>query len=63
MRGGGSQRIASIAVAVGLVSVATMAIDHLIGTESEPGESEGAEPFVFIGTSVLALALTAAPDR
>jgi hypothetical protein len=35
----GNARDASIAVSVAAVSVATMAIDHLIGTEAEPGES------------------------
>jgi cytochrome bd-type quinol oxidase subunit 2 len=58
-----ASREACIAIAVAAVAVAAMAIDHLIGTESEPGESEGAEPFVFVGTSVVALALTAALFR
>lgn len=48
-----------LAVAVAAVSVATMAIDHLIGTEDEPGESQAAEPIVFVATAGLALTLTA----
>jgi predicted permease len=35
-----------------------MAIDHLIGTEDEPGETQSAEPIAFVATSALALALT-----
>ena len=54
----GASRETSIAVAVGAVSVATMAIDHLIGTEAERDESQAAEPIVFLATAALALALT-----
>jgi Na+-driven multidrug efflux pump len=48
-----------IAVAVAVVSVVTMAIDHLIGTESERDESQRAEPIAFLTTTALALGLTA----
>jgi hypothetical protein len=47
-----------IAFGVAAVSVVTMAIDHLIGTESERDESQAAEPIVFVATTALALALT-----
>jgi hypothetical protein len=50
---------AAIAVAVAAVSVVTMAIDHLIGTESERDESQSAEPIAFVITTAIALALTA----
>ena len=46
-----------IAVAVSAVVVATMAIDHLVGTESEPGETGLADPATFVLSVVLALAL------
>jgi hypothetical protein len=52
-----------IAIAVVLVSVVTMGIDHLIGTESERDESQSAEPIAFVTTTALALALTAALFR
>jgi energy-converting hydrogenase Eha subunit A len=52
-----------IAVAVAAASVATMAIDHLIGTEPERDESQPAEPIAFVATTALALALTAALFR
>src|SRR5215210_7418225 len=58
VRFGGRQRETEIAIVVGAVSVVTMAIDHLIGTEAEPDESQAAEPIVFFATSALALALT-----
>ena len=51
-------RETTIAVAVAAVSVVTMAIDHLIGTESEPDESGAAEPIAFVASTALALALT-----
>jgi hypothetical protein len=35
-----------------------MAIDHLIGTEAEPDESQAAEPIAFVASTALALALT-----
>src|SRR5215210_7352633 len=46
VRFGGRQRETEIAIVVGAVSVVTMAIDHLIGTEAEPDESQAAEPIV-----------------
>ena len=49
----------AIAAVVGASSVVTMAIDHLFGTESEPGESQAAEPGVFVGTALVALSLIA----
>jgi hypothetical protein len=51
-------REAAIAVGVAVVSVVTMAIDHLIGTESERNESQSAEPIAFVTTTALALAFT-----
>jgi cytochrome bd-type quinol oxidase subunit 2 len=48
-----------IAVGVAVVSIATMAIDHLIGTENERDESQAAEPIAFVASAALALALTA----
>jgi hypothetical protein len=48
-----------IAVAVGVVSVVTMAIDHLFGTESEPGDSWPVDASAFVLSMALALALTA----
>ena len=56
-------REAAIAAAVAAAAVLAMAIDHLIGTESEPGESQSAEPMVFVATSLLALGLTIALFR
>jgi hypothetical protein len=53
-----AKRETLIAVAVGAISVVTMAIDHLIGTEREPGESGAAEPIAFVASTALALALT-----
>jgi hypothetical protein len=53
----------AIAAVVGAVSVVTMAIDHLVGTESEGDESPGAEPGVFVGTALFALALVGALFR
>ncbi len=44
-----------IAVAVSAVVVGTMAIDHLVGTESEPGETGLADPGAFVLGVVLAL--------
>jgi hypothetical protein len=43
---------------VAAVSVATMAVDHLIGTEAERDESQAAEPIAFVAATALALALT-----
>jgi hypothetical protein len=48
-----------IAVAVSAVVVGTMAIDHLVGTESEPGETGLADPGAFVLGVVLALVLVA----
>jgi energy-converting hydrogenase Eha subunit A len=50
---------AAIATVVVVISVVTMAIDHLIGTESERDESQSAEPIAFVTTTALALGLTA----
>ena len=50
-------REAAIAAAVSVVVVGTMAIDHLVGTESEPGESGLADPPTFLLSVVLALLL------
>jgi predicted permease len=47
-----------IGIAVAAAAVAAMAVDHLIGTDDEPGESRSAEPIAFVTTSALALALT-----
>jgi hypothetical protein len=52
-------RETAVAVVVAVVSVVTMAIDHLIGTESERSESQSAEPIAFVASTVLALVLTA----
>lgn len=49
----------AIAAVVGAVSVVAMAIDHLVGTEPERDGSQGAEPGVFVGTALFALALIA----
>ena len=48
-----------IAVAVSAIVVGTMAIDHLVGTESEPGETGLADPSAFVLSVVLALVLVA----
>jgi hypothetical protein len=48
---------AAIAAVVAVISVVTMAIDHLIGTESERDESQSAEPIAFVTTTALALGL------
>ena len=48
-----------IAALVVVLSVVTMAIDHLFGTESEPGESWPVDPSAFVLSIALALALTA----
>ena len=48
-----------VAVAVSAVVVGTMAIDHLVGTESEPGETGLADPGTFALSVVLALVLVA----
>ena len=46
---------AAVAAVVAVISVVTMAIDHLIGTESERDESQSAEPIAFVTTTALAL--------
>jgi hypothetical protein len=51
-------RETAIAGGVAAVSIFTMAIDHLVGTESEPGESQRAEPIAFVAATAVALALT-----
>jgi hypothetical protein len=60
MGGRGRQREAAIAVVVGAVSVVTMAIDHLIGTEDEPGDDPGLDdPAAFLISVTLSLLLAA----
>jgi hypothetical protein len=53
------RRDSLIAAIVVAVSVVTMAIDHLFGTESEPGESWPVDPSAFVLSMAIALALTA----
>jgi energy-converting hydrogenase Eha subunit A len=53
----------AIAAAVAVVSVVTIALNHLIGTESERNESQSAEPIAFVTTAALALGLTAVVFR
>lgn len=49
-----------IGIAVAIVTVGAMAIDHLIGTEDEPGDDPGvADPAAFLISVALSLALTA----
>ena len=49
-----------IAIVVAAAVVATMAIDHLIGTEDEPGDEEGlADPAAFVLSVAVSLALAA----
>ena len=52
-------RETAIAVAVSVVVVGTMAIDHLIGTETEPGETGLADPGTFALSVGIALVLVA----
>jgi hypothetical protein len=49
----------AIAALVVAVSATTMAMDHLFGTESEPGESWPVDPAAFALSMAIALALTA----
>jgi hypothetical protein len=50
-----------VAATVATLLVAGMAIDHLVGTESDPGEASGlADPGAFVLSVVLSLALLAA---
>jgi hypothetical protein len=51
------RRETAIAVAVFAIAVGAMAIDHLIGTESAPGETGLADPETFLISVGLALAL------
>ena len=53
------RRETAIAVAVLVVAVGTMAIDHLIGTESGPDETGLADPGAFVLSVGLALVLVA----
>jgi len=53
------RRETAVAVAVSAVAVGAMAIDHLIGTESEPGETGLADPETFVLSAGLALGLVA----
>ena len=53
------RRETAVAVAVSALAVGAMAIDHLIGTESEPGESGLADPGAFALAVVLTLILVA----
>jgi hypothetical protein len=51
----------AVASAVATFLVAGMAIDHLVGTESDPGEDSGlADPGAFVLSTILSLALMAA---
>ena len=53
-------RETAIAVAVSALAVGAMAIDHLIGTEEEPGDAAGlADPAAFVISAALSLALAA----
>ncbi len=53
-------RETGIGVAVSALTVGAMAIDHLIGTETEPGEDRGLQdPPAFLFSSALSLALAA----
>jgi hypothetical protein len=54
-------RDAAIALAVSGLVVAALAVDHLIGTEEEPGEESGlADPWAFAIGVLVSLALVAA---
>jgi hypothetical protein len=48
----------AIAIAVAVVSVATMAIDHLIGNEDDGDDSWAVDPGAFFISTGIALALT-----
>ena len=53
-------RETGIGVAVASLTVGAMAIDHLVGTEEDPGEDPGlADPAAFLISVVLSLALAA----
>ena len=53
-------RETSIGVAVSALAVGAMGIDHLIGTESQPGDDSGlADPAAFLISVALSLALAA----
>ena len=53
-------RDTTIGLAVSAVAVGAMAIDHLIGTESEPGDEGGlADPPAFLMSTGVSLALAA----
>ena len=51
----------AIAVAVSVVAVGAMAIDHLVGTESEPGEDDSfpVDPVTFVLGAAISLVLMA----
>jgi hypothetical protein len=54
-------RDTAVASTVAVLLVGAMAIDHLVGTESDPGEESGlADPGAFVLGAVLSLALLAA---
>ena len=49
-----------VALVVSALLVAAMAIDHLVGTSTEPGEESGlADPGAFVASSVVSLVLMA----
>jgi hypothetical protein len=54
-------RTTGIALAVSAIAVGAMAIDHLVGTESEPGEEDSfpVDPVAFVIGSAVSLALVA----
>jgi hypothetical protein len=53
-------RETAIGVAVSALALGAMAIDHLVGTEDEPGEEAGlADPPAFLISAALSLALAA----
>ena len=55
-----TSRETGIGVGVSALAVGAMAIDHLIGTEDEPGEDPGlADPAAFLISVALSLILTA----
>jgi hypothetical protein len=50
----------AVALAVSVLVIAEMAVDHLIGTEDEPGDESGlADPAAFVLSVLLSLALLA----
>jgi hypothetical protein len=49
----------AIGAVAAVLGVAAMALDHLVGTEEEAGESGAAEPVAFFSTAAIAVVLTA----